>query len=144
MSKSPLHGLAPAVWLTAALSAHAQPTPVLARPDPLDAKASVPALVHASSFAAYRRLSDEKLIPWREANDTVTRIGGWRVYAREAQQPEAGPTPTPSREAAPAPLPASSPATAPATLPAPLPSPSPAPSKVAPPMPAGHGDHKAP
>ena len=35
----------------------------------------------------YRRLGDETH-PWREANDTVNRIGGWRVYAREAQQPD--------------------------------------------------------
>ena len=143
MSRFPLRGLAPAAGLIAALSAHAQPSPVLSRPDPLDAKASVPALVYGSSFAPYRRLSDEKLISWREANDTVTRIGGWRVYAREAQQPDAGPAPT--REAAPASLPASSPATAPVTLPAPLPAPSTAaPPKVAPSMPAGHGGHKAP
>jgi hypothetical protein len=28
---------------------------------------------------------------WREANDTVNRIGGWRAYAREAKPPESPP-----------------------------------------------------
>ena len=64
------------------------------RSDPLDAKAVVAPLIYESSFAQYRRLSDEKLISWREANDAVARIGGWRVYAREAQQ--AAPAPAAS------------------------------------------------
>ena len=87
--------LVPAALCVAALAVQAQspaspkaasaaPVP---RPDPLDAKASVPAPSRESSFARYRRLSDDKAISWREANDTVTRIGGWRVYAREAQEP---------------------------------------------------------
>ena len=61
------------------------------RPDPLNAQASVAPLVHGSAFTQYRRLTDEPLGSWRDANDTVTRIGGWRVYAREAAQP-ASPT----------------------------------------------------
>ena len=93
------------------------------RSDPLDAKASVPLLRHESSFAQYRRLSDEKLISWREANDTVARIGGWRVYAREAQQPE------PMREPMREPIPAAQ-AMPPAS----------SPQRMAP----AHGGHKAP
>ena len=27
---------------------------------------------------------EEKAIPWKEANDTVYRRGGWRAYAKEA------------------------------------------------------------
>ncbi len=88
MFMSPLHASALAASLLCCAAAQAQTAKAAARPDPLDAKASVPALSYESSFAQYRRLSDEKLISWREANDTVTRIGGWRVYAREAQQPE--------------------------------------------------------
>ena len=53
---------------------------------------------------------------WREANDAVARIGGWRVYAREAQQPEA----TPSGQAAPAaPMAGSAGKDAPAAMPMP-------------------------
>jgi len=66
----------------------------LPRPDPLDARAAVPPLVHASALALYRRLGEVPVGSWREANDAVTRIGGWRAYTREANQPEA-PNPGP-------------------------------------------------
>lgn len=105
--------LLPALALTAALAAHAQPATRVAKPDPSDPRAITPPLVHESSLAHYRKFSDEKPIAWREANDTVGRIGGWRTYAREARQPE--------------------PAAAPASTPA-------ADKPAA--MPAGHGSHK--
>ena len=65
------------------------------RPDPLDPKATVPVLRYESVVASHRRLGDEKTVSWRDANDAVARIGGWRVYAREAQQadPPASTTP---------------------------------------------------
>lgn len=46
---------------------------------------------YQSAFEAYQAYGDDKLLPWKEANDTVGRIGGWRAYAREAQgtQPDA-------------------------------------------------------
>ena len=107
-----------AATLLAALTAHAQPAATAARPDPLDPKASVPALSYVSSFSRYRLLGDEKPVSWRDANDNVTRIGGWRVYAREAQQPD----PAPAVPAAPAAIP----------------------NDKAKPMPAEHGGHKMP
>ena len=58
------------------------------RPDPLDARAAVPPVVHESAFARYRPHTDTKLRPWKDANDNVGRIGGWRSYAREAAQEE--------------------------------------------------------
>lgn len=70
------------------LTAQAQSNPGATRPDPLDPRASVPAPVYRSSLAAHRRAGEDKPVTWREANDTVTRIGGWRAYTREAQQPE--------------------------------------------------------
>ncbi len=106
-------------------AAQAQTSAAAARPDPLDPKASVPTLRYESSFAQYRRLGEEKPVSWRDANDTVTRIGGWRVYAREAQQPDTAPT------------------TAPASAPAAKPSDNPPAAKLMP-MPAGHGGHKTP
>ena len=121
----------PAALLAATLATPAQTTAPAAtasavqalaratRPDALDANASVPPVAYESSFAQYRRLSDEKLISWREANDTVTRIGGWRVYAREAQQPDPPPGQKPMQGAPPAAGPAK-------------------------PVPAGHEGHKAP
>jgi hypothetical protein len=122
----------PAVLLATALvasltAAQAQPTAKAARPDPLDPKASVTTLRYESSFARYRLLGEEKPVSWRDANDTVTRIGGWRVYAREAQQPD--PAPIPAPVSAPAVKPTDTP---PAAKPMPMP------------MPAGHGGHKTP
>jgi hypothetical protein len=81
-------------WLVAAglwLSAHvlAQPASPPARPDPLDARASVPPARHDSVLQRYRGGGEVKVGNWKDANDTVTRIGGWRSYLREAAQPEA-------------------------------------------------------
>ena len=107
--------------LTAALTAHAQPAPKPTRADPLDPQASVPTLSYRSSFTPYRRLDDGKPVSWREANDTAARIGGWRVYAREAQQPDPAAVPKPAG-----------------------PTPAAVPNETAKPMPAGHGGHKTP
>ena len=62
-------------------------------PDPLDPKATVPALAHASPLAWYKPAGDVTLVPWKDANDTTARVGGWRVYAREADPPEPAPPP---------------------------------------------------
>lgn len=90
MAHSFLRRLAPAALLAAAYGAPAQTASPASRPDPLDPQAKVPALKYESSFGAPRRGADDKPVSWREANDSVGRIGGWRVYAREAQQPEPG------------------------------------------------------
>ena len=113
-----------AAALLATLTAQAQPAAKAARPDPLDPTASAPALRYVSSFSQYRLLGDEKPASWRDANDTVARIGGWRAYAREAQQPD----------------PASSAPAAPAAPPAPAA----VTNDKAKPTPAGHGGHKMP
>ncbi len=110
----------------ATLTVHAQPAAKTARPDPLDPKASVPALSYESSFSQYRRLVDEKPVSWRDANDIVTRIGGWRVYAREAQQPDPAPVAKPADATS---------AAKPSEPNVPTP---------AKPMPPGHGGHKMP
>ena len=98
--------------LLAAAFAFASPAPASAdvRSDPLDAKAPVPAPRYQSSLAGYRRFADEST-PWKEANETAARIGGWRAYARETQE---GVAPSSSASA-----PAAGPArVAPATAPA--------------------------
>lgn len=105
----------PSLLLTVLLAAQAQAQPALTRADPLDPQAQVPALRYESAFAQFRRIGDDKPVAWRDANDAVARIGGWRVYAREAQQPDP----------AAAPRPAATPARAPSTLPAPAPKPMP-------------------
>jgi len=113
------------------LPTHAEPAVRANKPDPLDPKASVPTLNYESSFKQYRRLGDEKPLSWREANDTVTHIGGWRVYLREAQQPEPATAAMP-----PPPLPAASRPEPAKAMPVPLPLP--------PTVPQGHGGHKTP
>ncbi len=40
---------------------------------------------YRSAFDGFRRFADQPVGSWREANDTVGRVGGWRAYAREAQ-----------------------------------------------------------
>lgn len=67
--------------------------------DPTDPKARVPALRYTSSLRTAAKPASDKAPSWREANDAVTRIGGWRAYAREAQQPD----PPPANAAKPAP-----------------------------------------
>ena len=42
-------------------------------------------LTYRSVFDGYRPFSDQPVVSWREANDLVGRIGGWRAYAREGQ-----------------------------------------------------------
>lgn len=71
----------------AAPLAWAQPASSSAKSDPQDAKASVPPVLYQSSLSNYRAFADERLMSWKEANDNVGRIGGWRAYAKEAQEP---------------------------------------------------------
>ena len=51
-------------------------------------------LMFDSVLLRYKPMTDQKLGGWREANDNVGQIGGWRTYLKEAQQPEAS-TPAP-------------------------------------------------
>jgi hypothetical protein len=51
------------------------------------AAASRPALPeYRSAFEGYQPYTDEKMRSWKEANDSVGGIGGWRAYAKEAQE----------------------------------------------------------
>ena len=45
-------------------------------------------LRYASVLSAYQAYADEPIQPWREANDRVGRIGGWRAYAKEIRTGE--------------------------------------------------------
>jgi hypothetical protein len=87
------------------------------RPSPADAGAAVPPLVFQSPFARYQAFVEQQVGSWKETNDAVGRIGGWRVYAREAREPESGS--------------AAQPATA-----------KPVPGGPTRPAPGSHGDHR--
>jgi hypothetical protein len=93
MHRFPFGWLWPAACAVAGSATLAQVPPrVTTVPDPLDAKAPVPALVYRSSLSSYRRLAEDAPLPWRQANETVGRIGGWRAYAREASAAAASPS----------------------------------------------------
>ena len=52
-----------------------------------------------SAFDGYQPFADEKTLPWRQANETVQGVGGWRAYAREAAQPAAAAASAPPAKA---------------------------------------------
>jgi hypothetical protein len=49
------------------------------------------ALPYRSVFDGYQPFTDQKVLPWKETNATVEKIGGWRAYAKEAAEPAATP-----------------------------------------------------
>lgn len=59
-------------------------------------------LTYRSTLDTYQRFNDEKVGSWRDANDTVGRIGGWRTYAKEGREPSGQSVPPPSGAASPA------------------------------------------
>jgi len=48
----------------------------VARPDPVNAKAVVPARPYESPFKDYRPYVDQEAGRWRESNDEMGRLGG--------------------------------------------------------------------
>lgn len=81
----------------AAGPAGAQSAPASAAPPP-----------YRSAFDGYQAFDEPPVAPWKVANETVGRIGGWRAYAQEAsgdRQPSAAgePAPAAGRAATPAP-----------------------------------------
>lgn len=64
-------------------AAYAQPTAVT--PTSASSEKSV---ASPSVFDGYQPFTDEPLGNWKVANDNVAQIGGWREYAKQAQQPD--------------------------------------------------------
>jgi hypothetical protein len=86
----------PARWLAAlpalaALAAGAQTGPA---PNAAAAAEAAAPLSFRSAMEGYKPFAEEKPVPWKEANETVHRRGGWRAYAKEgagdAVDPHAG------------------------------------------------------
>lgn len=71
-----------------------------------DSATAAPAveLRYRSTFDGYRAYNEQAVTSWREANDNVGRIGGWRAYAREAGA-SGGDAPAPAPVPAPVPAP---------------------------------------
>jgi hypothetical protein len=85
-------------FLLAGTAALAAGTPALAQA-PAGASASPPA--YRSAFEDYRPYQPQEVQGWRQANDTVREVGGWRAYAREIHGQPAAPAPVPAPPAAP-------------------------------------------
>ena len=77
--------LASVLCATAAMAVSAQSSPAA----PAAPAAPAVELTYRSAFDGYQRFTDEKVGSWRDANDTVGRIGGWREYAKEGREPAA-------------------------------------------------------
>lgn len=69
---------------------------------PADSEAPQPSLPtrlqYSSPIGAYQAYADQQVQSWREANDRVGQIGGWRAYAKEARSGQ----PAPAKGVAPA------------------------------------------
>ena len=70
------------------VSAQTRPTPATPQTD-------------RSAFETYQPFTEEKLLPWKDANDTVGHVGGWKAYAREAQGESVGAPAAPANPANP-------------------------------------------
>lgn len=57
---------------------------------------TVNAVSYTSALSHYQPYTDPLALPWRQANDQVGKIGGWRAYAKEISSAES------TRQAAPA------------------------------------------
>ena len=52
---------------------------------PASSEATAP---YSSVFKGYNPYTDKRIVNWKAANDTTASIGGWREYAKQAQQSE--------------------------------------------------------
>jgi hypothetical protein len=73
-----------AVAQTGGHAGHPPATPAAATTTAQAAPSPQTASTYRSAFDGYRRFTDEPVKSWKEANDNVGRIGGWKTYAKEA------------------------------------------------------------
>ena len=76
--------------LALTLAALAATSVVVAEPvAPIPASTALPTkLQYKSAISTYHPYTDQQVQSWREANDLVGRIGGWRAYAKEKLETE--------------------------------------------------------
>ncbi|MBI5655463.1 MAG: hypothetical protein HZC44_00995 [Geobacter sp.] len=67
--------------------AHAQPAFGADTTAPITTASEEAPFQYQSAFTHYYSFNEQPVLPWRETNDTVGKIGGWRSYVREASQP---------------------------------------------------------
>lgn len=93
------------LWAIALIAGTATAAPAQTKPADAAPSSTQDALGYHSTFDGYQRFADQQVGPWREANDTVGRIGGWRAYAREAREPaQRSPAPSSAGTQTPAPV----------------------------------------
>lgn len=81
--------------------------PAVGADDPSNAAAPVPQVVYVSPLPGVAAATPQRVGSWRDANDLTGRIGGWRAYAREAQDRSSGAATPPAALTAPSTAPAS-------------------------------------
>jgi hypothetical protein len=91
-----MHHFSPARWLVivpvaAAVFSAAAQTPNAPSGAEGPAQAAPTALSYRSALEGYQGFTDEKAVPWKQANDTVHQRGGWKAYAKEASEGGASP-----------------------------------------------------
>ncbi|HSV50721.1 MAG TPA: hypothetical protein VLJ57_01290 [Burkholderiaceae bacterium] len=88
-------------WSLTAVTVYAQ---TVASPSGTStAPSTASAITYQSALEGYQPYRDEKIKPWKESNDTVGRVGGWRAYAKEAAEPASQGNTAPAASGAPNP-----------------------------------------
>lgn len=78
------------VWLfTIIYSGFYLVSPVAGIASPDDTTTEISPLYFRSTYTHYQKFSETPILSWREANDAVEKIGGWRFYAKEVTLPDA-------------------------------------------------------
>lgn len=76
---------------SAAQGAHQLEEPPMAEEVPVPEALAPKVPEFRSPLETFRAYTEAEPIPWQAANDRVGKIGGWRVYAREAFEAEESP-----------------------------------------------------
>jgi hypothetical protein len=100
MYSFPLRWFVPVALAVVMPMAFAQTSSQPATPDSKSAASSAVTLSYRSAFADYRAYSEQPVVSWIDANEQVGKIGGWRVYSKEAHQSDDAPAPVPGRQGA--------------------------------------------
>lgn len=89
-----------ALGALAVLAATAQPTSPTPHQSPAPAASVTSTQANTTPYRSalenYQPYAEEKVLPWKEANDTVRAIGGWRAYAKEANEESGKPQASPA------------------------------------------------
>jgi hypothetical protein len=69
-------------------AAMAQTAPATSASQPSDPK-DPPKIAYSAALGGYQRYVDQPVAPWVATNARVSEAGGWRAYAKQAQEPDA-------------------------------------------------------